>query len=259
MTRLRATHDTIACHGFVSFCPRCNDLRILKTVVRLADGRLYEDTYDNNGRITVSSLVNAFGENGERFDGTPYSLMFKCEGCGALYPMDLRYHTHMSTGVYGSYLKDDYAYWHGYNSDCRLEDNGILQQQLKLTRKQDYERLVEEWKKEWVEQYCAEHGVGEDAAPKPKDEDCPYVWVDITRIQYADGEQETPSSDNAKYNTEEFGFIHDDALLKLDPRPEFDAYMKVVPPEPVAYVSFRLLMSASPSSTSILRAKKDLR
>ena len=230
-----ATLDTIKCHGFVSFCPKCNELHILKSVVKLADGTLYEDTYDNSGKITVSSLVKAFGENGVRFDGTPFELMFKCEGCNTLYPMNMRYHTHMSTGVYGSYIKDNYVYWHGYNSDDRIEDNGILQQQLNLTRKHDYELLVEEWKKEWVKQYCLEHGVSADKAPKPKDEDCPYIWVDVAKIQYAPGQQEIASSDNAKYNTEEFGFVHDDVLLKLDPRPEFDAYMKVIPPDAKSY------------------------
>lgn len=223
--------DTLEGDGFVSFCPYCNELHIVKTVIKLEDGRIFRDTYDENHNFIASAIVNAFGEDGERFDGTPFGLMFLCEGCERLFPMDFRYQTHMASGVYGTFMKENYSYWHGYNSDARVQDNGALQSQLLLTRKKEYELLKEQWKEKWKSEHNNEN---------PKDEDCPYKWVEITGedgsalMQYGGGTTEA-SSDNAEYNAERFGLMPEDALLNLNPRPEFDAYMKVVPPTAKSY------------------------
>lgn len=189
--------------GFVMICPKCDTLHILQTKIVLADNTVYD------------SLADAFGEDGKGFDGTPYSFVYWCPNCKTTYGMDMKYQTHLAHGVCGSLMKDSYAYWHGYNSDSRITDNGLMQKQLTLTTKRDFDRLVEEWK----EQYRKEHG------KDPNDDECPYKWVQITKGKDIDG----------GYEKEAYGLFPDDALLNLDPRPEFDSYIKILPPEAKSY------------------------
>ena len=105
--------------------------------------------------------------------------------------MDMKYQTHLAHGVCGSLMKDSHAYWHGYNSDSRITDNGLMQKQLTLTAKRDFDRMVEEWK----EQYRKEHG------KDPNDDECPYKWVQITKGKDIGG----------GYEKEEDGLFPDDA------------------------------------------------
>lgn len=185
--------------GFVMICPKCDTLHILQTKIVLADNTVYD------------SLSDAFGEDGRGFDGTPYGFVYWCPNCKTAYGMDMKYQTHLAHGVCGSVMKDSYAYWHGYNSDSRTTDNGLMQKQLTLTAKRDFDRMVEEWK----EQYRQEHG------KDPNDDECPYKWAQITKGKDSSG----------GYEKEAYGLFPDDALLNLDPRPEFDSYVKMLPPE----------------------------
>lgn len=245
--------DQIACAGFVSFCPYCNELHVLKNGVKkiewdVTDGKYVSRLYwgndvelppsggeeENSWLEAQKPLLEAFMdvEGESTFDGTPYELVFKCDGCGNIFPMDTKYQKNLSYGLNSLTLKDQYSYWHGHNSDMRLLDNEGLQAQLMLTRKKDFETLVALW----VEQWMLEHN-GEE----PKEEDCPYTWVQTGKINFAqlnhdkDETGATPSANEdlgsqQSYNTEIVGLMPNDALLNLNPRPEFESYMKIVPP-----------------------------
>lgn len=211
------TYGDSSSSGFVMICPKCDTLHILQTKIVLADNTAYD------------SLSDAFGEDGKGFDGTPYRVAFWCPNCKTVHGMDMKYQTHLAHGVYGSVLKDGYAYWHGYNSDSRITDNGLMQRQLMLTTERDFLRIVEEWK----EQYRHEHG------RYPNDDECPYKWTQITKGKDKNGnDMGSLVNDDAMreytdngYGKEAYGLFPDDALLKLDPRPEFDSYIKMLPPE----------------------------
>lgn len=246
--------DHVDCAGFVSFCPYCNELHILKTGIKKMEwdategkhvSRLYwgndvelpsgdyaEDTGLEAQKPLIEAFMNVEGES--TFNGAPYELVFKCEGCGSIFPMSTKYQKNLSYGVNSLSLKDQYAYWHGYNSNMRLLDNEGLQKQLTLTRKRDFELL----KAQWVEQWKSDHDGAE-----PKEEDCPYKWVETGKINYAQlnhdvDETGTTPNDVEKvvneysneYNTEIVGLMPYDALLKLNPRPEFEPYVKIIPP-----------------------------
>lgn len=231
--------DQVNYAGFVSFCPHCNDLHILKTGIKkrewdAEDGKYVSRLYWGNdveltdpGLEAQKPLLEAFmdAEGESTFDGTPYELVFKCEGCGNIFPMSTKYQKNLSYGVNSLTLKDQYAYWHGYNSDMRLLDNEELQKQLVLTRKKDFELL----KAQWVEQWKSEHDGAE-----PKEEDCPYKWVQTGKINFVPNAAETMTDDehnpNSEYNTEIVGLMPSDAVLNLNPRPEFEPYMKIIPP-----------------------------
>ena len=211
------TYGDSSSSGYVMICPKCDTLHILQTKIVLADGTAYD------------SLQDAFGEDGRGFDGTPYSFVYWCPNCKTAYGMDMKYQTHLAHGVYGSVMKDSHAYWHGYNSDSRITDNGLMQRQLTLTTERDFLRIVEEWK----EQYRKEHG------KYPNDDECPYRWVQITqgRDRYGNSMDSLVNADAMQeytdngYSKEAYGLFPDDALLNLDPRPEFDSYIRILPPE----------------------------
>ena len=246
--------QTINTKGYVSFCPHCNTLSILRTAILLNDGRIFVDDYDDDGKITKSALAKAFWDEKNEictFNNEPYELIFICDNTLKLirkkfiepfslnalsaspksyhvFPMGMRYQSNMSSGVYSAVQKDEYAMWRGYNSGTRMYENSVLQQQLMLTREKDFNLLKEQWK----EQYMHDHD-GEE----PKDEDCPYKWVEFTTLKFGSGETntggstETGDNNNTSYNAEVFGLMPEDALLKLNPRPEFGSYLRVVTPD----------------------------
>lgn len=225
------TYGDSSSSGFVMLCPECNSLHILQTKIVLQDNRVF------------NSPADAFGENGERFDGTPYKLMFWCPNCNKLYDMGMKYQTGISTSIGCGIKKDNHVFWHGYNSGERILENTDMQRSLMLTSEHDFAMMVLAWR----EQYKEEHGT------YPKDDECPYRWIRIIRgiganggalpeiVSVGDDGKVTiningmNSYESSGYRKESYGLFPDDALLKLNPKPEFDSYVKVVPPRALSY------------------------
>ncbi|MBR4316887.1 MAG: hypothetical protein IKP65_08010, partial [Alphaproteobacteria bacterium] len=81
--------------GFVSFCPECNEIQALKTVIIKQDNTVYDN------------IESAFEIN--KFDGTPYKLGFRCPKCRKIYPMDVKYQD-MDFPAFHKIKKNNYSF-----------------------------------------------------------------------------------------------------------------------------------------------------
>lgn len=119
--------------GFVLFCPECDEIQALKTVVIKQDNTVYDD------------VKTAF--NIDKFDGTPYKLGFRCPKCKKIYPMDVKYQD-MDFTAYSYFKKHSYSFYKGYNLTNDYMKEKKLKNDLLILRQDEYNAIQNEYKEQ---------------------------------------------------------------------------------------------------------------
>ena len=123
---------------FVSFCPYCDDTQILRTVV-LYNGK----EYDNLKQFYIDVF-----ETMDKYDGSHYTLIFKCDKCHNFLPLNTKYQSHLDFNLHGINTFENNYYYHGYNYTDNIKNNKPMMEQLKLVSQREYYSMGQLYKQE---------------------------------------------------------------------------------------------------------------
>ena len=178
---------TVKNDKFYSVCPDCD----------YTYNWVYDTYEDKSGWALISTSYSEMELITEEVDRN--TLQFRCKKCGKVYPMEWRYRPDLHIGIYSYLKKENYALYHGYNSNSVYDDQMKLD--LELLRKSEYDALYE----------------NDESAPK---------------FNQIEDWKENIKNENGSDAKESWGYVGKSPLLTMTRRPDIDSYHHVIPPNP---------------------------